>query len=73
MNADEHPTVGGFNRALPFAFVGLMLFGVIMGGQGLVTTMVEEKSSRVIEVLLSAVSPVELLAGKISGRWASAS
>jgi ABC-type Na+ efflux pump permease subunit len=39
-----------------------------MGGQGLVTSTVEEKSSRVIEVLLSAVSPLELLAGKILGQ-----
>ena len=53
---------------LPFAFVGLLLFGVMMGGQGLVTSTVEEKSSRVIEVLLSAVSPFELLAGKILGQ-----
>jgi ABC-type Na+ efflux pump permease subunit len=53
---------------LPFAFVGLLLFGVMMGGQGLVTSTVEEESSRVIEVLLSAVSPFELLAGKILGQ-----
>ena len=32
------------------------------------TSTIEEKSSRVIEVLLSAVSPVELMAGKILGR-----
>jgi ABC-type Na+ efflux pump permease subunit len=40
----------------------------MMGGQGLVTSTVEEKGSRVIEVLLSAVSPFELLAGKILGQ-----
>ncbi|MGB7220247.1 MAG: ABC transporter permease [Vicinamibacterales bacterium] len=64
----ERPTVGAFNRVLPFAFVGLLLFSVLMGGQGLVTSTVEEKSSRVIEVLLSAVSPFELMAGKILGQ-----
>jgi ABC-type Na+ efflux pump permease subunit len=69
---NERPTVGAFNRVLPFAFVGLLLFSVLMGGQGLVTSTVEEKSSRVIEVLLSAVSPFELLAGKILGQmWVS--
>ena len=66
----ERPTVGAFNRVLPFAFVGLLLFSVMMGGQGLVTSTVEEKTSRVIEVLLSAVSPFELLAGKILGQMA---
>jgi ABC-type Na+ efflux pump permease subunit len=65
---NERATVGVFNRVLPFVFVGLLLFGVLMGGQGLVTSTVEEKSSRVIEVLLSAVSPFELLAGKILGQ-----
>jgi ABC-2 type transport system permease protein len=64
----ERATVGGFNRALPFVFVGLLVFSVMTGGQGLVTSMVEEKSSRVIEVLLSAVSPFELMAGKILGQ-----
>src|SRR5262249_33093505 len=64
----ERATGGRFIRMLPFAFVGLLLFSVLMGGQGLVTSTVEEKSSRVIEVLLSAVSPLELLAGKILGQ-----
>jgi ABC-2 type transport system permease protein len=66
--SNERRTVGAFNRVLPFAFVGLLLLSVLMGGQGLVTSTVEEKSSRVIEVLLSAVSPFELLAGKILGQ-----
>jgi hypothetical protein len=64
----ERPTVVGFNRLLPFAFAGLLLFSVLMAGQGLVTSTVEEKTSRVIEVLLSAVSPLELLAGKVLGQ-----
>ena len=55
-------------RFLPF-MVGLLLFvGVITGGQTLMTSTVEEKSSRVVEVLLSAVSPFELMAGKLIGQ-----
>ena len=65
---NERPTVGVFNRILPFAFAGLLLISVVMGGQGLVTSTVEEKTSRVIEVLLSAVSPFQLLAGKLLGQ-----
>jgi ABC-type Na+ efflux pump permease subunit len=34
-------------------------------GQALLTTTIEEKSSRVVEVLLSAVSPMQLMAGKL--------
>ncbi|MGH8229215.1 MAG: ABC transporter permease [Steroidobacteraceae bacterium] len=67
-NGAEHPAEGAFATFLPFALILMMLIGVFSGGQFLLTTMVEEKSSRIIEVLLSAVSPVELLAGKIAGQ-----
>jgi ABC-type Na+ efflux pump permease subunit len=53
---------------LPF-ILGLMLFmGVMIGGQTLMTSTIEEKSSRVVEILLSAVSPLELMAGKLIGQ-----
>jgi ABC-type Na+ efflux pump permease subunit len=51
-------------------FAGLLVFGIMIGGQTLLTQTVEEKSNRVIEVLLSAVSPLELMAGKILGQMA---
>ncbi|HTY51028.1 MAG TPA: ABC transporter permease [Steroidobacteraceae bacterium] len=52
-------------RALPF-ICGLLLFiGVFVGGQTLLAITVEEKSSRVMEVLLAAVSPLELMWGKL--------
>ena len=62
------PSAGGLNFLVPFAMAAFMLVAVLSGGQFLLTTMVEEKSSRIIEVLLSAVSPLELLAGKILGQ-----
>jgi ABC-2 type transport system permease protein len=66
----ERQTSVGFNRAVPFVFAGLLVFGVMIGAQTLMTSTVEEKSSRVIEVLLSAVSPLELMAGKVLGQMA---
>lgn len=58
----------GFNRMLPFV-MGLLLFiGVMMGGQTLMTSTIEEKSNRVVEVLLAAVSPLELMWGKLIGQ-----
>ncbi len=66
----ERRTNVAFNRSLPFVFAGLLVFGVMIGGQTLLTQTVEEKSNRVIEVLLSAVSPIELMAGKILGQMA---
>lgn len=64
----ERRTNVAFNRALPWVFAGLLVFGVMIGGQTLLTQTVEEKSNRVVEVLLSAVSPMELMAGKILGQ-----
>jgi ABC-2 type transport system permease protein len=66
----ERQTNVRFNRALPFVFAGLLVFGIMIGGQTLLTQTIEEKSNRVIEVLLSAVSPLELMAGKILGQMA---
>ncbi|MPY87196.1 MAG: hypothetical protein GEU99_04670 [Luteitalea sp.] len=66
----ERATVGGFNQILPIAFAVLLMVAVMTGGQQLLTTTVEEKSTRVVEVLLSAVSPLELMAGKILGQMA---
>ena len=66
----ERRTNIAFNRMLPYVFAGLLVFGVTIGGQTLLTQTVEEKSNRVIEVLLSAVSPIELMAGKILGQMA---
>lgn len=53
---------------LPMSCMLLLLMSVMTGGQYLLTTTVEEKSSRVMEVLLSAVSPMQLMVGKILGQ-----
>lgn len=58
------------NVLLPMSFMLLLLISVLTGGQYLMTTTIEEKSSRVVEVLLSAVSPLELMTGKILGQLA---
>jgi ABC-2 type transport system permease protein len=67
---DERQTVRGFNIILPVSVAALLFIGVMTGSQALLTSTVEEKSNRVIEVLLSAVSPMELMAGKLIGQMA---
>ena len=68
--AGEQRSRRQFMQMLPF-LVGVMLFAaVIMGGQQLMTSTVEEKSSRVVEVLLAAVSPFQLMFGKLLGQAA---
>ena len=51
-------------------FALLLMISVMSSGQYLLTTTIEEKSSRTMEVILSAVSPFELLTGKILGQMA---
>jgi len=68
--AGEQRAQRKFMQMLPF-LVGVFIFvGVITGGQTLMTSTVEEKSSRVVEVLLAAVSPFQLMAGKLLGQSA---
>jgi ABC-type Na+ efflux pump permease subunit len=54
--------------AVPAGVLFLMFGALSMAGQGLLTSTLEEKTTRVAEVLLGAVSPVELLTGKIVGQ-----
>jgi ABC-2 type transport system permease protein len=65
---EQRQTVKGFNIMLPAVFGFLLFMGTMGGGGQLLNSMVEEKSSRVVEVLLSAVSPMELMAGKLLGQ-----
>ncbi len=51
----------------PFIFMFLLLIGIFTGGQLLLRAVLEERSSRVIEVLLSTVSYNDLMGGKILG------
>ncbi len=68
----ERDTVFGLNMVVPMVFMGLLMMGVMFAGQGMLTTTVEEKSNRVVEVLLSAVSPMQLMGGKLLGHMAVA-
>ncbi|MEM1177432.1 MAG: ABC transporter permease [Acidobacteriota bacterium] len=51
----------------PVAFVYLLWIAIFSIAQMLLTNTVEEKSNRIMEVLLSSVSPLQLMIGKIAG------
>lgn len=53
---------------LPMAFMMLLWIAAFTSGNYLLTTTIEEKSTRVMELLLSAVSPMQLMTGKIIGQ-----
>jgi len=50
-----------------FIFIILLMMMVISSGGMLVRSLVEEKSNRLIEIIISSCSPNELLAGKVLG------
>ncbi len=66
----ERTTNIAMNMLMPMAFMMLLFMSVMTSGQYLLTSTVEEKSNRVVEVLLSAVSAMELMTGKILGQMA---
>ncbi len=57
-------------QMIPMLFMMLLWAAVFSSGQHLMMSTIEEKSTRVMEVLLSAVSPLQLMAGKILGHGA---
>jgi ABC-2 type transport system permease protein len=61
------PGVQVLRLTTPFFFLFLMFMGLMSTSQGLLTSVIEEKNSRVMEVLLSAITPFQLMAGKILG------
>jgi len=67
--SDRGEREGGFGIALAstMALAMLLYIAVLINGQGMATAIVEEKSSRLIEVILGAVTAGEFMAGKIIG------
>jgi ABC-2 type transport system permease protein len=59
---DEVARVG-----LPMFALVLMFMGVMTGAMHLLNAIIEEKMSKISEVLLGSVSPFQLLAGKLVG------
>lgn len=57
----------GQRIGISFAVAFLLFFSVTTYGSAVAQGVVEEKSSRVVEVLLSTIRPLHLLAGKVLG------
>jgi ABC-2 type transport system permease protein len=55
---------------VPGGFMFLIYISVMVCGTGLMMSTIEEKSSRVMELVLSAVTPMQLLIGKLAGQMA---
>jgi ABC-2 type transport system permease protein len=55
------------NLVLAYLFIFLLYISLLMMGSMTMQSVIEEKNNRIIEVLLSSLSPKELMAGKILG------
>lgn len=56
-----------FRQFAPIGFVYLMFISLMQSVQYLLSNTIEEKSNRIIEVLLASVTPGELMMGKLVG------
>ena len=59
---DKVRTVG-----IPVVMMMIVLFSVMSGAPQLLNSVIEEKMSRISEVLIGSVTPFELMMGKLSG------
>jgi ABC-2 type transport system permease protein len=53
--------------AVTFALIGLLCLSILIYGTHVLSAVIEEKQSRIIEVLLSSVRPFSLMLGKLLG------
>nr|WP_144919584.1 ABC transporter permease [Paenibacillus bovis] len=54
-------------RIVPAAFAGIILFSIVMTGMMIFTSASQEKKEKVAEIILSSVTPGDLMQGKIIG------
>jgi len=64
---EEASTQDMIRQWAPAAFVYLLWIAIFTIANMLLTSTIEEKSNRLIEVLLSSMSPIQLMVGKMSG------
>lgn len=68
VSKDESIKEEGFGSLiLSYVFAFLLYISLLMSGQMMLQSVIEEKASRIVEVILSSVSPREMMTGKIVG------
>ena len=63
VSPDEEDGLNQF--AVPLIFMFLLLMSIVIGAGSLLESVSEEKENRMVDVLLTSVSPLSLMAGKI--------
>lgn len=57
----------GVKIATAFVSISLLFFALIQSASLIIVGVIEEKASRVVEILLATIRPAQLLAGKVLG------
>ncbi|MFS0647287.1 ABC transporter permease [Siminovitchia sp. 179-K 8D1 HS] len=66
-NEDAMEADDPLKRAVPGIFSGVILFSIVMTGMMIFTSASQEKKEKVAEIILSSVTPGDLMQGKIIG------
>src|SRR5690625_151129 len=65
--ADPTEDADFFKRLIPSAFAGIILFSIVISGMMIFQSASQEKKDKIAEIILSSVTPNELMQGKIMG------
>lgn len=63
----EEKKGGELNFLIGFVFVLMIFLPILIYGQEVMRGIIQEKTDRVVEILVSSMTPLELLSGKILG------
>src|SRR5690625_8034256 len=74
-NHEEKSSAGPFledsdkflNRLIPGIFAGIILFSIVISGMMIFQSASQEKKDKIAELILSYLTPQELMQGKIIG------
>jgi ABC-2 type transport system permease protein len=63
----EEKRGGEFNFVIGFLFAALLFIPMLVYGVEIMRGIVQEKTDRIVEILISSMSPMQLLGGKVLG------
>ncbi|MDE6332572.1 MAG: ABC transporter permease, partial [Muribaculaceae bacterium] len=67
IDKEDEETSSGLSYGMGMAMAFILYMIILMYGQMVMTSIIEEKNNRVLEIVVSSVKPATLMAGKILG------
>lgn len=66
-DGSEEENNAGVGMVLSMLMATVIYFVVLLNGSSVLTSVIDEKSNRIVEVLVSSVKPFDLMLGKVTG------